>query len=86
MLQRRLEFSELCHQQHDPCIVLPLLRPQMFDHLLLRFQNFIRALLNDSGLPFQELFLLLRHHADAHLVLRHDDELIVAVELILREG
>ena len=67
-------------------VLILLLRPQMFDHLLLRCQNFVRALLNGSGLPFQKLFLLLRHHADVHLVLRHDVELIVAVELILREG
>ena len=58
----------------------------MFDHLLLRCQNFICALLNGSGLPFQQLFLLLRHHADVHLVLRHDVELTVAVVLVLREG
>ncbi len=27
-----------------------------------------------------------RHHADVHLVLRHDVELTVAIVLILREG
>jgi hypothetical protein len=91
--QRHLEFPEPCHQLHDPRIVLFLLRgglfllhPQMFNHLILRCQHFIRTRLNDSGLLFHQLFLLLRHHTDVHLVLRHDVELTVAVVLILGEG